>query len=351
MKKNQYNYLNLAGLSGHKEAIICQLSNNFDEDYCKIYSQLNAKLITSLVARYPDHNYKRIKEVICKKFNLKNIVLGSGSEDIIMRLNEIAMEKKWKVNFVVPIFYRSIETFKTRNVQFISEENFLKGDLGNSDAIWLNNPNLFTGKTYEKSHIIKLIKKNPKVIFFLDEAGIFSIIGQWKKYSLLSQCHNYKNLITISSFSKMYGMSGLRAGFATGNNEIIKELEQRSLTFPFTSFTEYFLYNIIVNKDPIESIHKKIRKNKEEVEEILTKYKDIKIIKSLTNCMYLKHTKNLNFYNKLLETGIIGLNLDSQFGIKEKGYIRLTAHSSKKIHKELTLRIKKLLNKIDAKKD
>ena len=93
MKKSQYNYLNLTGLSGHKEAVSCHLSNNFDEDYCKIYPPLNAKLITSLVARYPDHNYRRTKKAICKKFNLKNIVLGSGSEDIIMRLNEIAMEK------------------------------------------------------------------------------------------------------------------------------------------------------------------------------------------------------------------------------------------------------------------
>lgn len=351
MKKDQYNYLNLTRLSKHKEPISCHLSNNFDEDYCKIYPKMSTKLMVSLVAYYPDHNYKKIKKMICKRFDFKNIVLGSGSEDIIMRLNEVAMERKWKIGFVVPIFYRSIETFRTKGFKFIAEEKFLKGDLGNLDAIWLDNPNLFTGRIYEKSHLIKLIKKHAKTIFFLDEAAIFSILEKWKKYSLLRQCCNYKNLIVISSFSKMYGISGLRAGFATGNNKILKELEQKGLTFPYTSFTEYFLYNILSMKDPLRDIHKKIKNNKKEIERMLLKYEDIKMIKSFTNCIYLKHTKNLNFYKDLLKVGIVGLNLDSQFGIKKKGYIRLTIHSSKKINNELKFRLKKLLNGKNGKKD
>lgn len=345
MKKGLYNYLNLTKLSNHKTAIGCHLSNNFDEDYYKIYPKMNTELIVSLAAYYPDHNYKRIKEAICKKFNLKNIALGCGSEDLIIRINEIAKEKKWRLGFVVPIFYRSIETFQSKKASFLSEEKFFKGDLDNLNAVWLNNPNLFTGNTYKRSCLVELIKKNPKVIFFLDEAAIFSIIGKWEKYSLLGQCYNYKNLIVLSSFSKMYGMSGLRAGFATGNSEIIKELEQKGLTFLLTSFTEYFLYSIITNKDPLQSIHDKIKKNKEEIEGLLSKNKNIKIIGSLNNCTYLKHTKNTIFFNELLKAGIIGLNLDTQFGMKEKGYIRLTIHSSRKIHKELMFRLRKLLNK------
>src|SRR4030042_1988111 len=163
-------------------------------------------------------------------------------------------------------------------------------------------------------------------------------------YSLLDECKNYKNIIVLTSLGKMYAATGLRIGFAAGNKELLKAMQNKGLTFPVSSLSEYLIRKILGDKSFINNIRKRIKKNKAEVEKLLSTVKNIEAKSSVTNCVFCRYKENNLIYRKLLRLGIVSLDLDSQEGIKEKGWVRITIHSSKIKQKNLMHKLTHLIH-------
>lgn len=321
-----------------KDTIDCVLTNNYDEGYFKIYPKITKKMLFDAAVNYPDCSYKKLESLICKKFGIRCCVLGSGSENLIIQINKF-LSKKTSVGVVSPVFYRIIETIGNVLMVTVKEEDLFRNSFKkNIDALWIQNPNLFTSKTYDKNLLLDIVDKNKNILFIIDEAGIF-ILSDWKKYSLLSEANKRKNLIVIESFSKVFGISGLRAGFATGPKEVIRAVKKDNLTFPISSITIKFIENILGKTSFITEVRKRIKKNKKEIESLLLKNNTISVIKSKTNCIFFKHSK-INIHKELLRKKILTLNLDSF--LEEKGFVRMTVHSSERINEEIKKRIKSI---------
>ncbi len=337
-------YLGTIKFNSSKMKINCCSTNNFDENYINVYPKLSERKKIQLIANYPEYDYKRIKKSICRKFNLKNVVLGSGSEDLVIRINQIAEIEKLKVIFVIPIFHRIIESYKGKESGSISTFDIFNYDFSDANIVWIANPNMFTGEVYNKDNLIRLFKAYPKTIFVVDEAGIF-LINNWKKFTLLKATHSLNNLILLESFSKIHGLAGLRVGFATGNNRFVEKIREIGLTFPFSALSEFYVSSLLNSDYFFEKIRRKIHHHKEEIEKHLEMNKNIIIKKNFTNCIFLKFIKNAGKYKKLLNKSIYYLDLDSQAGVKEKGFIRLTVHSSDKINRKIKREIFKVFKR------
>jgi len=315
------------------------ISSNYDEDYAKYFPSLSARDVFKLSVHYPDSRYQTLVEILRKKFKLGNIILGDGCEDLIVRICQVIEDKNWKVGVVTPTFYRITDMLETYTL--IPYKNLENWNYRNLDAVWIINPNPLSGWILPKEVINTLVKDNPKTMFVVDETAIF-FLQDWKKVSLLGNCNKTSNLIVLTSFSKFFGLSGLRVGFAAGNKNLLFEVNLRRLTFPISNLTSYIVEKVIDKDDFLKRIRNKINKNKKEVEMILSKNPNIETKPSDTNCVFCRLRNGQNLYKKLLEVGVIGLDLDSQLGIEEKGLVRLTIHSSRKRHNTLVDRLKKL---------
>jgi histidinol-phosphate/aromatic aminotransferase/cobyric acid decarboxylase-like protein len=335
------NYLELNN-THFNDVISCVLTSNIDEHYSEIYPKIKKQNILELSSHYLSGDYGKIKTKIKRHFNIKtNLVFGNGSEELIIRLNDIIELKRYKVAFVTPIFYRVRETFRGKKV-LIKEKNIFNCDYSHYDIVWLQNPNLFSGNIYEVEKIQKLLHKFPNVIFFIDEAGIF-ILPNWKNYSMIDKCHQHSNLIVLSTFSKIYGLSGLRIGFATGNKKLLLELEEKNLTFPISSFAEYFLFSVLEHEKLIQKLRLRIINHKNQLINILKSNPEIIIKESLVNCIFFKH-KNKKIFNFLLKHGLLCLNLDDYKELEDRGYVRMTVYSSETIHRKIMIRLKKMIS-------
>ena len=334
----------------NNDKINCCSTSNFDEKYILAYPKMSRLGKVSLLANYPEFRNFGIEKLICKKFNLSSIILGSGSEDLIVKINYIAERNNWKVGFITPIFHRIIESFLGNDRKFIPAGKIFKYNYEKFDIVWMTNPNLFNGETHKKDDLIKLFKRYPRTIFIVDEAGIFTLVD-WKKFTLLAQNRSIKNVVVLESFSKMFGLAGLRAGFATGNKKIISELRKNGNTFPFSSLTEYFL-KFLLNKEAfINEIRNRIHNHKREIEDLLGRDRDVIIKKNLTNCIFLKFKKKSKRYRYLLGRKIYFLDLNFKDNPeKRSGYIRITIHSSKKLHDKVKSELIKILNLRNVKK-
>jgi histidinol-phosphate aminotransferase len=94
----------------------------------------------------------------------------------------------------------------------------------NAGIIYLCNPNNPTGTITPRADILWLLDNKPKgTMLMVDEAYIHLSDAE----SVVDQTQNRKDIIVLRTFSKIYGMAGIRCGFAIAHPEVLKKLEDR----------------------------------------------------------------------------------------------------------------------------
>lgn len=181
--------------------------------------------------RYPDPYQKKLKAKISEFKNIKSeqIFLGNGSDEVIDLLLRIFAEpKKDKILVFNPTYgmyqvsasINDVEVLdfplnKEFQIDFNEDlENILEDK--NLKLVFICSPNNPTGNLI-KGETIEKILNNFKGIVVVDEAyEDFSTEISW-----LNKIKNYPNLVVMQTFSKAWGMAGLRVGMAFAQEEIM----------------------------------------------------------------------------------------------------------------------------------
>ncbi len=207
-------------------------NNNIGDEYKLLKNKINYTKLLELVSKYPDYRYLDLIKILKRTFKINNVVLGSGSEDLIIRIN-LVLKDKGDIAILLPNFYRIMETaekYKKIYTHYNLDSEFLdiKPIFSQIDksirSLWISNPNPMIGKVYKKEQLLRLIKDYPNVLFIIDESAI-DFIENSSKFSVIDAAQILNNLIVIRSFSKLYGLAGLRAGFATGKLKILNKVK------------------------------------------------------------------------------------------------------------------------------
>jgi len=215
--------------------------------------------------RYPDPTQIEVRTLISKKKNIaiENICLGNGSDEVIDLAVRIFCEpQKDKVIICPPTYgmYEVVAAINELEVIHIPLLNGFQPDVSKIFAteakmLFLCSPNNPTGNCLNG---IEQIIQNFKGIVFVDEA----YIDFCKEKSLIQLIHTYPNLIISQTFSKAYGLAGIRIGAAFANTKIIdlfykikppyniNELSQNQLIKSLSDYKifEENLENILVQK-------------------------------------------------------------------------------------------------------
>lgn len=255
-------------------------NNNVDDEYDNLLPNINSSKLFDLAGKYPDYRYKELIGALKKSFGINNIILGNGSEDLIVRINS-CLKKSGGIGVLLPNFYRTIDT-AGNYTKFYSDYKLsseildidsLSGQLDRNKKIkslWISNPNPMIGKIYRKDHLLSMIKNYPNILFIIDEA-LVDFMEQEKDYSLIKDAQLLENLIVMRSFSKLYSLAGLRVGYATGKAKILEKVKENGLTFPVSSIAEYCIINVLKKKNVLLKIKKRIKKHKLLLEGALSK--------------------------------------------------------------------------------
>ena len=193
--------------------------------------------VSKSFARYPDTNGTFLRETLSKKFKLdKNrIVLGSGSDQIFELICKAYLKKGDEV--IVPkysfIIYRIYSKMNGAKVIYSKENNFtvsvkdiLKKVTTKTKVVFLANPNNPTGTYIAKKDLLFLRKKLRSNILLVVDDAYFEYVKQKNYSSALKLFSNFKNVVMTRTFSKIYGLAGLRVGWGYGSKEIIDTLNK-----------------------------------------------------------------------------------------------------------------------------
>jgi histidinol-phosphate aminotransferase len=180
----------------------------------------------SKYASYQDQ--QNLRQLLCEKLQVDNkyqITMGHGAEDILVKslswlknsYHSLILEDFSWTNYlhIAEGLNYQIHKFQSNysNDRYYLNDEILKNQLKKfpKSLVLLTSPNNPTGHSVDFVKLIPLIEEFSEHIFLLDMvyAPLFS--------NSFSDLYQYKNVIIIGSFSKFFGMPGLRMGFAIGH--------------------------------------------------------------------------------------------------------------------------------------
>ena len=187
--------------------------------------------------RYPDSDGIFLRQILAKKFRLdpKRIILGSGSDQIFELICKAFLNKNDEV--VVPefsfIIYRIYSKIYGAKIKYAKEKNF-KISINNilskvtkkTKIVFLANPNNPTGTIVSKDELLRLRKKLKSNILLVVDDAYFEYVKNKNYLSGMKLFSNSKNVIVTRTFSKIYGLAGLRVGCGYGPKNLIYALNQ-----------------------------------------------------------------------------------------------------------------------------
>jgi histidinol-phosphate aminotransferase len=190
--------------------------------------------------RYPDGGL-RLREVLAAEFDVEveNVIAGSGSEGIMSNIIRTFLCDDDEVLTTEAAFMGFQVLARSRGVQYRTVDyNNWHYDLAalaaqintHTKIVYLANPNNPTGTIFTKQQFDQFYKHVPeRVLIILDEA-YFEYAKDNPRYPD-SMHYRYDNVITLRTFSKIYGLAGARIGYGFAHRELIRNLLKVKLPF------------------------------------------------------------------------------------------------------------------------
>lgn len=173
---------------------------------------------------YPDDSKRKLKEALGGKYNLPvgNICVGNGASDLIFR-TVFALRPKTAL-ILAPTFAEYEAALRCVDARMdyykINHGNFqVMADLCaqiqfGTDIVFLCNPNNPTGLLMPKDFLMSVLKRCATTDTWLvvDECFL-EFVRYGERYSLIDVLTAYPKLLILKSFTKMFGIAGLRLGY------------------------------------------------------------------------------------------------------------------------------------------
>ena len=301
---------------------------------------------------YPDPLCRSLRKALAKKekTSMENILCGNGAADIIFKI-ALGIKPK-KALILSPTFSEYEEALKLVNCKInyykLKEENnfFIKDNILNYlneeiDIIFLCNPNNPTGILLEKEKVLKILKrcKEKNIIMVIDECFMDFIYDE-ENYSISSYINNFKNLIILKAFTKIYAMAGIRLGYMlSSNEEIINKISSIGQPWSVSSVAAFSGEAALKEEEFVNKTKLYIKENREFLKKELENL-GFKVFNSKANYIFFK-SNILNLKEYLKEKGVLIRSCNNYIALN-KDYYRI-AVKSKEDNKILIKCLKELI--------
>ncbi len=264
--------------------------------------------------RYPDPHQSELKKVIAKLKSVgeDQIFIGNGSDEAIDILFRIFCEPgKDNVVSIHPTYgmYKvsaDINHIELRKVPLTADFGLDRSALEaacdeQTKLLFLCSPNNPTANSFAPGDMMELAEKL-NVIVVVDEAYIdFS-----SRESLKNSVVSHPNLVVLQTFSKAWGLAGIRLGIAIGDPELIRFMTKVKYPYNVNMLTQNFAIEALNDTEKVDRWIEMILKERAVLERKLSKYRFVeRVHPSDANFLLVKVSKPKKVYNYLVEKRII----------------------------------------------
>lgn len=308
---------------------IVKLASNENPFGCSALVQKGVNDIVAKMALYPDDSMYQLKEGLAKRFNIvsNELIIGAGSDQIIEFAIHAKANAKSKIlmNSVTFAMYEiyakhvGAEIIRTQSREHNLEEFYALYLEHKPEIIFICTPNNPTGDAIDRDDLMAFLAK-------IDSETLVVVDGAYMEYAVFKSeaktitpsklINAFDNVLYLGTFSKAYGLGGMRVGYGLANKNIIESLYK--LRPPFNITTLSLEAATLALRDEA-FVQECIKVNFDEMQryERFAQEKQIEIIESYTNFVTLclnNEQKSSELADALLKKGMIVRDL-SGYGL------------------------------------
>lgn len=272
---------------------------------------------------YPEYNPITLKDKLALKHGVlpQNIALSAGSVNIIDMIIKVFVDFDEEVlTFEKSFVAYGLSAKANKKKCVFAKLTDLTCDINNlfplvyekTKAIFIANPNNPTGTIISHDALFQLLNKiSSSILVIIDEAYYEYVTDDAYPDSLKLQ-KEFPNLIILRTFSKIYGLAGLRIGYTIANEDFVRDIEKYSPPFRINYLAARAA---LAAMDDLEFVKKCVQFNSRERNFLYNELKNsgYNVIPSQGNFIYMyfdRHEEKERIFKQLEDEGILVCNLD-----------------------------------------
>jgi histidinol-phosphate aminotransferase len=280
---------------------------------------------------YPDGDCFYLKRGLAAKLNVapEQLIFGNGSNEII----ELAIRTFMRPGDEAVMARQAFVVYKliVQAVGGVSQEVPLRNFTHDLEAIgaaisartrivFLANPNNPTGTIFHKAAWEKFLKRIRSDVFIIVDEAYFEYVEAADYPNSLDYHRQGKALLTLRTFSKLYGLAGLRIGYGIADKEIISLMHRVRQPFNVNAPAQW---GALAALDDREHVRRSLENNRQGLEYLAAEFTrlGIEYVPSHANFVFLRVGKGEDVFNRLLAQGII---VRPMAGYQFPEYLRVT---------------------------
>ena len=322
----------LAREMGLEERAIVKLASN--ENPRGIGPRTRAAIDAALadIARYPDGNGFELKQALARRYHVEMgaIVLGNGSNDVLELVALAFLGPGRAAVFSQHCFAVYPLATQARGARSIAVparnyahdlEAMAKAIDDETYVAWLANPNNPTGTFARVDEVEAFLKRVPeRVLVVLDEA-YNEYLAPELRADTPKLIKRHPNLVVTRTFSKAYGLAGLRVGYAIAHPSVADVMNRVRQPFNVNSLA---LAAAVAALDDMEFVARSYAENLQGMKRLEegSRALGLDYIPSYGNFITIRVGKAAEVYKKLLKRGVIVRPVGGGYGLPE--HLRVT---------------------------
>jgi len=269
------------------------------------------------IALYPDGNGFDLKDALVKRYGVahNNVTLGNGSNDLLELAARAFLAPGDKVVYSAHAF--AVYALATQAVGATGISVSAAKDFGHDLAamlqaatahkvkmVFIANPNNPTGTFLSAEALLGFLRALPaEILVVLDEA-YNEYLPEDKRYNSVSWLKEFPNLIISRTFSKAYGLAGLRVGYALAHEQVTDMMNRVRQPFNVSSVAQAAAVAALRDVSFVKKTFELNRRGMTQITEGLTKL-GLEYIPSYGNFVAFRIGGATAMYRRLLELGVI----------------------------------------------
>lgn len=265
---------------------------------------------------YPESGAFYLRSALAKKLKINEnmLIFGNGSNEILNMIagafvepgDEVVFSELSFVVYPIATDMAGGTAIKVPHKDFRHDiEGFISRLTDKTKLVYLCNPNNPTGTIITKQELEKLMDAvRPDTIVALDEA-YFEFVGDKNYPDGIKYLAKYPNLIVLRTFAKIYGLAGIRIGYAAADPDIIQIIERIRPPFNANLVAQAGAEAALKDKKHVSATVKMNNAGRKYLYRELAKL-GVKCVPSQANFIFAEFDrKGADVFNALLKKGVI----------------------------------------------
>jgi len=291
------------------------------------------------IPSYPDSNSTELREAIATRFkgvSKDNVIAGNGSTELIYLFVETFMKKGDVALIPAPTFgeyERAVRRIGEEpkhvkpNIDFHFSPDVFSRALSGAKIVFFCNPNNPTSFLTSPEHVTAIVERalEENIFVFLDE-DFLEFVDEEEHFSLVGKIRRYPNLFVLRSFTKIFGLTGLRVGYGLASEEIISVLLNAKIPWNVNCLAQAAAIAALADEDHLKKTRELIRGEKAFLMRGLMQIESFKVFPADANFVFIDIRQSgytaAQFKEKMLRDGILIRDCSSFRGLDEY-YIRI----------------------------